>query len=130
MHIREVIDGNDGDPARLTKQDVSQGIAANTAKSVNGNVEHVHVRFEVLLQTKLRISLVPKETNSRSTGYDGMEKKEKLTPEDSAHRPRKDEQAVTKKPRGPQGPREAKTAAPALKRKFSEQPPTKHHSKT
>jgi len=59
-----------------------------------------------------------------------MEKNEKLKPEDSVHRPRKDEQAITKKTRAHQKPRNAETATPALKRKFSEQPPTKHNSKT
>jgi len=71
-----------------------------------------------------------KETISRCSGCDGMDKNEKLKPEDSAHRPRKDEQVITKKTHAHQGSREAEKATPALKRKFSEQPPTKHNSKT
>ncbi len=59
-----------------------------------------------------------------------MEKKEKFEPKDSIRHPREAEQAVTHK--GAQGNRQkgAKTANPARKREFSEQPPTKHNSKT
>jgi len=84
----------------------------------------------VLLLPKLRITLIYGETNCASLGCGSMEKKEKFEPQDSENDPRKDEQAVTKKADRTHNQKEAKTTAPALKRKFSEQPPTKHNSKT
>jgi len=59
-----------------------------------------------------------------------MEKGEKFEPRDSAQCPPKDEQAVTQKTDRTVNRKEAKTTNPASKRKFSEQPPTKHNSKT
>jgi len=59
-----------------------------------------------------------------------MEKEEKFEPRDSTRHHRADEQAVTQKAGDGHRRKTAKTANPALKRKFSEQPPTKHNSKT
>ncbi|MGV3762175.1 hypothetical protein [Parapedobacter sp.] len=58
-----------------------------------------------------------------------MKKDEKFEPKDSIRHPREREQVVTQKAdlRVRKSP---DTASPALKRKFSEQPPTKHNSKT
>jgi len=59
-----------------------------------------------------------------------MEKKEKFEPKDSNQQHRKSDQAVKSDGSEDYQRKEPKTKAPARKRQFSEQPPTKHNSKT
>ena len=59
-----------------------------------------------------------------------MEKKKKFEPEDSARHRREDEQTITPPAEPVVDRKAAKTDEPALKRKYSEQPPTKHNAKT
>ncbi|GGG98093.1 hypothetical protein GCM10007415_36990 [Parapedobacter pyrenivorans] len=61
-----------------------------------------------------------------------MKKKAKFEPKDSNRRLREDDQIVdTDRSESQTGHQEeSNISAPALKRKFSEQPPTKHNSKT
>ncbi|HWK56156.1 MAG TPA: hypothetical protein VNQ80_02385 [Parapedobacter sp.] len=59
-----------------------------------------------------------------------MEKEEKFEPKDSTRDVKQQERAVTRKASQGHVQKGEKMANPALKRKFSEQPPTKHNSKT
>lgn len=65
-----------------------------------------------------------------SAVVDDMKKKEKFEPVDSNHQPAEDDQTVRRREDQKYTRKEPKITAPALKRKFSEQPPTKHNAKT
>ncbi len=59
-----------------------------------------------------------------------MKKQEKFEPQDSDQQQPKSNQAVKDKKDNDYRRKEPSVTAPALKRKFSEQPPTSHNSKT
>jgi len=68
--------------------------------------------------------------NIGDMGYTDMRKNEKFEPKDSEQRrPKADRTVKHAKDRDYQE-EEPTIIAPALKRKYSEQPPTKHNSKT